>query len=196
MKKISNSRSQSKDTGFICILKNSRSPEFVQIIKTMRDPNWQADELSNGFFSVHWHEPITSGLRKVLSDIYAALGEFQDSKAKDVFQLPLEDAIEKVIPIIGEHSEYSYGEQRFRKRQDTTWAKFLDHAGILYEYVEKPIKLKVKVNNGQADSVLPEFWLPESKCYIKISKDPLNCESDGIDSLALSFTTKHEVFQF
>ena len=55
-----------------------------------------------------------------------------------------------------------YGDYRFRSRLEARWAFFFDRVGIAWEYEPEGFSLPV---NGR---YLPDFWLPESSCYVEI----------------------------
>lgn len=55
-----------------------------------------------------------------------------------------------------------YGDYRFRSRLEARWAFFFDRVGIAWEYEPEGFSLPV---NGR---YLPDFWLPESACYVEI----------------------------
>lgn len=58
--------------------------------------------------------------------------------------------------------ETVYNGYRFRSRLEARWAVFFDTLGIKYEYEKEGYDLGV---NGW---YLPDFWLPEYKCWIEI----------------------------
>lgn len=55
-----------------------------------------------------------------------------------------------------------YGDHRFRSRLEARWALFFDRVGIAWDYEPEGFSLPV---NGR---YLPDFWLPESSCYVEI----------------------------
>ena len=55
-----------------------------------------------------------------------------------------------------------YGDYRFRSRLEARWALFFDRVGIAWDYEPEGFSLPV---NGR---YLPDFWLPESACYVEI----------------------------
>ena len=55
-----------------------------------------------------------------------------------------------------------YGDYRFRSRLEARWALFFDRVGIAWDYEPEGFSLPV---NGR---YLPDFWLPESSCYLEI----------------------------
>lgn len=66
-----------------------------------------------------------------------------------------------------------YGDYRFRSRLEARWALFFDRVGIAWDYEPEGFSLPV---NGR---YLPDFWLPESACYVEIKpfKTPVQKET-------------------
>lgn len=69
--------------------------------------------------------------------------------------------------------ETIYNGYRFRSRLEARWAVFFDEMGIKYEYEPQGYKL----SNGKC--YLPDFYLPESKCFVEIKHDGAITEDDG-----------------
>lgn len=55
-----------------------------------------------------------------------------------------------------------YGGYRFRSRTEARWAIFLDTLGVPYEYEKEAYHF------GPGGQYLPDFWLPEQKCFVEI----------------------------
>lgn len=58
--------------------------------------------------------------------------------------------------------ETKYKGYRFRSRLEARWAVFFDTLGIEWEYEKEGYDL------GEAGWYLPDFWLPEQKCWVEI----------------------------
>ncbi len=83
--------------------------------------------------------------------------------------------------------ETEYKGYRFRSRLEARWAVFFDALGIAWEYEKEGYDL------GEAGWYLPDFWLPEFKCFVEIKgtecpdEDRAKCE-------ALHNESKFDVF--
>lgn len=72
--------------------------------------------------------------------------------------------------------ETVYKGYRFRSRLEARWAVFFDALGIEWEYEKEGFDL------GDGDKYLPDFWLPQRKCWVEIKgpnpgdKDIRKCE--------------------
>lgn len=76
--------------------------------------------------------------------------------------------------------ETSYNGYRFRSRLEARWAVFFDTVGIKWEYETEGYDL------GDAGWYLPDFWLPESNCFIEIKgKKPTIEECNKVEKLFL-----------
>ena len=58
--------------------------------------------------------------------------------------------------------ETVYKGNRYRSRLEARWAVFYETLGIPYEYEPQGYNL------GEAGLYLPDFWLPEHKCFVEI----------------------------
>ena len=58
--------------------------------------------------------------------------------------------------------ETEYRGYRFRSRLEARWAVFFDTLGIPYEYEPEGFEL------GDGIRYLPDFWLPEQRCWVEI----------------------------
>lgn len=58
--------------------------------------------------------------------------------------------------------ETKYNGYKFRSRLEARWAVFFDEMGIKYEYEPEGFEL------SDGTKYLPDFYLPESDCYIEI----------------------------
>jgi hypothetical protein len=75
--------------------------------------------------------------------------------------------------------ETIYNGYRFRSRLEARWAVFFDTLGVKYEYEKEGYDL-----NGK--KYLPDFWLPEQKCFIEIKgQKPTPDEIKKAELLAL-----------
>lgn len=84
--------------------------------------------------------------------------------------------------------ESIYRGYKFRSRIEARWAVFFDTLGIPYQYEKEGFDL-----NGTW--YLPDFWLPEQKCWIEIKgKAPTAQEQEKADLLQLY--TGHPVHTF
>ncbi len=63
--------------------------------------------------------------------------------------------------------ETRYKGYRFRSRLEARWAVFFDTLGIAWEYEKEGYDL------GEAGWYLPDFWLPNLKCWVEIKPDTL-----------------------
>jgi hypothetical protein len=61
--------------------------------------------------------------------------------------------------------ETAYRGYRFRSRLEARWAVFFDALGVAWEYEKEGYDL------GDAGWYLPDFWLPDQKCWIEIKPD-------------------------
>ena len=61
--------------------------------------------------------------------------------------------------------ETVYNGYRLRSRLEARWAVFFDTLGIHYEYEKEGYNL------GKAGWYLPDFWLPDQKCWIEIKSE-------------------------
>lgn len=85
--------------------------------------------------------------------------------------------------------ETIYAGHRFRSRLEARWAVFYDALGIPWNYEKEGYDL------GPAGLYLPDFWLPEQKCWVEIKGDePTPQESAKAE--ALSNATEKSVFIF
>lgn len=67
--------------------------------------------------------------------------------------------------------ETSYKGYRFRSRLEARWAVFFDALGIKWEYEKEGFDL------GDGLRYLPDFWIPEYKCWVEIK--PLDSVADA-----------------
>lgn len=67
--------------------------------------------------------------------------------------------------------ETRYNGYRFRSRLEARWAVFFDTAGIPYEYEKEGFQT-------EAGWYLPDFWLPQQKCWVEIKGGPLPKEDE------------------
>lgn len=75
--------------------------------------------------------------------------------------------------------ETVYHGYRFRSRLEARWAVFFDTLGIKYEYEKEGYEL------GDAGWYLPDFWLPEQRCWVEIKGDePTQQEIEKAQALA------------
>lgn len=75
--------------------------------------------------------------------------------------------------------ETHYKGCRFRSRLEARWAVFFDVLGITWEYEKEGYDL------GEAGWYLPDFWLPEQKCWIEIKgQEPTRNEIDKTYEIA------------
>lgn len=61
--------------------------------------------------------------------------------------------------------ETHYNGYHFRSRLEARWAVFFDTLGIRYDYEPQGYDL------GDGTFYLPDFWLPEQKCWVEIKPD-------------------------
>lgn len=71
----------------------------------------------------------------------------------------MEEAMPDLKPI-----ETVYNGYRFRSRLEARWAVFFDTLGIRYEYEKEGYDLG-------GEWYLPDFWLPDFKCWVEIKGD-------------------------
>ncbi|MBA3474287.1 MAG: hypothetical protein H0T57_13855 [Rubrobacter sp.] len=72
--------------------------------------------------------------------------------------------------------ETRYNGYRFRSRLEARWAVFFDTLGITYEYEPEGYDL------GEAGWYLPDFWLPEHKCWLEVKGVSLSISEAQKDS--------------
>lgn len=58
--------------------------------------------------------------------------------------------------------ETEYKGYRFRSRLEARWAVFFDTLNVLYEYEPEGFEL------GDGIRYLPDFWLPQQRCWVEI----------------------------
>lgn len=92
---------------------------------------------------------------------------------------------EKTIKAI----ETVYAGYRFRSRLEARWAVFFDALNIRYEYEKEGFDL------GDGMRYLPDFWLPEQRCWIEI-KGQAPTEEEQDKAARLNEATDHPVFIF
>ena len=83
--------------------------------------------------------------------------------------------------------ETEYKGYRFRSRLEARWAVFFDALGIAWEYEKEGYDL------GEAGWYLPDFWLPEWKCFVEIKGADCSDE-DRAKCEALYHESEHSVF--
>lgn len=64
--------------------------------------------------------------------------------------------------------ETHYNGYCFRSRLEARWAVFFDALGIKYEYEKEGFELESTVFPGTKLYYLPDFYLPELKCWVEI----------------------------
>lgn len=75
--------------------------------------------------------------------------------------------------------ETQYKGYRFRSRLEARWAVVFDALDIKWEYEKEGFDL------GSVGCYLPDFWLPEHKCWIEIKGErPTRAEEDKAAALA------------
>lgn len=84
--------------------------------------------------------------------------------------------------------ETVYNGYRFRSRLEARWAVFFDTLGIEYQYEPEGFDL------GEAGWYLPDFWLPEQKCWIEIKGRKNLLQEEWAKYLALG--TEKPLFTF
>jgi hypothetical protein len=84
--------------------------------------------------------------------------------------------------------ETVYDNHRFRSRLEARWATFFNAAGIPYEYEPEGYDLgKVKY--------LPDFYLPEQKCFVEVKgQKPIEEEIEKAELLAEQSHTDVHIF--
>lgn len=85
--------------------------------------------------------------------------------------------------------ETRYKGYRFRSRLEARWAVFFDALKIRWEYEKEGFDL------GEAGHYLPDFWLPDLKCWIEIKGEHPTREEEG-KAWALAEETGRPVFMF
>ncbi len=83
--------------------------------------------------------------------------------------------------------ETEYKGYRFRSRLEARWAVFFDALGITWEYEKEGYDL------GEAGWYLPDFWLPEFKCFVEIKGADCSDE-DRAKCEALHHESEYSVF--
>lgn len=77
--------------------------------------------------------------------------------------------------------ETTYNGYRFRSRLEARWAVFFDTLAVRWEYEKEGYEL------GQAGRYLPDFWLPDLKCFVEVKgAEPTADEVSLADALRLS----------
>lgn len=85
--------------------------------------------------------------------------------------------------------ETEYNGCRFRSRIEARWAVFYDALGIKWEYEKQGVEL------GDGVRYLPDFWLPQQKCWIEIKgAEPTDEEEHKAQLLAIF--SGHPVYIF
>lgn len=78
---------------------------------------------------------------------------------------------------------------KYRSRTEARWAVFMDALGVKHEYEAEGYDL------GDGIFYLPDFWLPDLKCFIEVKPcEPTPEESAKASKLAEQ--TGHDVFVF
>lgn len=83
--------------------------------------------------------------------------------------------------------ETQYKGYRFRSRLEARWAVFFDALGVAWEYEKEGYDL------GVVGYYLPDFWLPQQKCWVEIKPDELS-RTETDKALALAKMTERFVF--
>lgn len=83
--------------------------------------------------------------------------------------------------------ETRYKGYRFRSRLEARWAVFFDTLGIAWEYEKEGFDL------GEAGWYLPDFWLPEQRCWIEV-KGSRPSDADNAKCGALALASGFDVF--
>lgn len=74
--------------------------------------------------------------------------------------------------------ETLYDGYRFRSRLEARWAVYFKTLGIAYEYEKEGFDL------GEAGWYLPDFWLPEFKCWLEVKgQEPTEAEREKAEEL-------------
>jgi hypothetical protein len=82
--------------------------------------------------------------------------------------------------------ETVYNGYRFRSRLEARWAVFFGTLGIEYQYEPEGFDL------GEAGWYLPDFWLPEIKCWVEI-KGACPDDEEILKATKLCLETKQHV---
>ena len=82
-----------------------------------------------------------------------------------------------------------YRGYRFRSRLEARWAVYYDHLGIEWVYEPEGFNL------GNDTFYLPDFWLPEQKCFVEI-KPVRQSEASKGKYYRLSEGTGYDVYLF
>ncbi len=85
--------------------------------------------------------------------------------------------------------ETQYKGYRFRSRLEAKWAVLFERLGIEWEYEKEGYDL------GEAGWYLPDFWLPELKCFVEIKGDD-PAESEIQKCFELAVQSEHPVILF
>jgi hypothetical protein len=89
--------------------------------------------------------------------------------------------------------ETVYGGYRFRSRLEARWAVFFEALGVRYDF--EPQGFELERSGRRATLYLPDFWLPELKCWVEIKPtEPSPKERAKCASLARQ--TGYDVFCF
>jgi len=85
--------------------------------------------------------------------------------------------------------ETTYRGHRYRSRLEARWAVFFTTLGIRFEYEKEGYKL------GSAGLYLPDFWLPDQRCWVEIKGEPM-ADGEMAKQHALALHDEHYVFLF
>ena len=75
--------------------------------------------------------------------------------------------------------ETEYNGYRFRSRLEARWAVFFDAAGIKYQYEPEGFEVSNFYQDGKVYRYLPDFYLPQFKCYAEVKPTKEKLREDG-----------------
>lgn len=75
--------------------------------------------------------------------------------------------------------ETEYNGYRFRSRLEARWAVFFDAAGIKYQYEPEGFEVSNFYQDGKVYRYLPDFYLPQFKCYAEVKPTKEKLLEDG-----------------
>lgn len=86
--------------------------------------------------------------------------------------------------------ETQYGGNRFRSRLEARWAVFFDSLGIVHVYEPEGFKLPGGLR------YLPDFWLPNLRCWIEVKGSEHLDDDSGCKALGLARESGNSVYVF
>ena len=181
--------------GFIYIMSVPSFQNVLKIGKTTRLPGYRAKQLSSSTsvpqpFVLEWHRFVEKDLDVIETRIHHELAEHRINDDREFFQLSVSQAIDKINQIVDEHFANRFGRTTYRDSQVARWACFFGYLGIPFKHLTQPVTLAGNM------TFQPNFYLPQQKCFMIVSRDLFSSKTGQLAGLYFAQQTCKVLVRF